>query len=192
VNVSSFVPPVTVRLATVETARFVAVPSIVTTMSSPESVTEMSCAVSLEALIVHAAGGEGPLPGVAAGSTHASSALEGLVVGAAGGVADVPAAVVPFVSVFELPPLAPPTTPVWAFWSFCVCAESPPADDVGPVAVLTCVVSVLPVETPAASTVPVPPLPTCAVTTGGAGGAVFSAGAVEPAFVPVSRAENYS
>ena len=64
---SSPAPPSTVRLVTDATGRLDATPSTVTTRLSAVTATEIVCEVSDRAT-VHAAGGDGPLPGVAAGS----------------------------------------------------------------------------------------------------------------------------
>ena len=66
-NESSPAPPATLRLVTEETGRLDAMPSTVTTRSSAATATETVCEAS-ERATFHAAGGEGPLPGVAAGS----------------------------------------------------------------------------------------------------------------------------
>ena len=101
-------PPVTVRLDTRESATCVAAPSTVTTMFSPESVTEMTCAASLETVTAHATGGEGPLPGTAAGSEQGRSTLAEVVVESLGLFAGVVLTVPPFVPEPEVPlPVAP-------------------------------------------------------------------------------------
>ena len=64
---SSPAPPVTVRLVTAATGRLDATPSTVTTRASAVTAMETVCEAS-DSETFHAAGGEGPLPGVAAGS----------------------------------------------------------------------------------------------------------------------------
>ena len=64
---SSPAPPVTVRLVTAATGRLDATPSTVTTSASAVTAIETVCEAS-DSETFHAAGGEGPLPGVAAGS----------------------------------------------------------------------------------------------------------------------------
>ena len=96
---SSPAPPSTVRLVTEATGRLDATPSTVTTRLPPETATEIVCAAS-ERATIHAAGGDGPLPGVAAGSV--------------GGVVTPPGVVVP-----ESPGAGvdaePPDVPAWPF-----------------------------------------------------------------------------
>ena len=198
VKLSSPLPPLTERLATEEIAFDSLVPSTVTTRFAPSTVAEIVCAAVSEVVTVHAAGGARPLAVFVAGSGVELAVALVAPVAPSDCVVGVVPLVEPVVPLDEVPvPAVVPVTPCAAEVS-PGCAEVSPLDDVvttaavtvpslepvgallivpaSPVLLETCCCVAAMVE---ASTVPVSPLPTVAVTCGAGGGACedVSAGA---------------
>ena len=130
---SSPAPPVTVRLVTAATGRLDATPSTVTTSASPAAAMETVCEAS-DRETFHAAGGEGPLPGVAAGSGGGVVAPSGSEPSEpAGADDDVESPEVPaWPSLVPAPPPEPDAVPATGDEPSCDCdagsPETSPAD----------------------------------------------------------------
>ncbi len=125
-------PLVIERVLTSASGRLVVTPSTVTEMLVASAATEIVCADPSEIDRVHGAGpagGDGPLPGTAAGSSEGSVALVGVVVDADGSVALV--LVVDGAQVPEDDAPAAPVAPASATLpvSFCVLTRAGPPEE---------------------------------------------------------------
>src|SRR5438132_12888298 len=90
-NVSAPSPPVTLRLLMVDSRRVVVAPFMVRARPSPTTAIPIVL-LSEAGPTIHAAGGEGPLPGTAAGSRGGRSADPGAGAGGAQGATVSPVA----------------------------------------------------------------------------------------------------